>query len=87
MVHDQDRHADHARYEHIDEVDQHRDQCARQQLRFDEGIGVLWKKDILAETGQRFRERDRQPGIDPLNQDLHGSSLQDPERAHQQQCA
>ena len=67
MVHHEDRHADHARDRHIDDVNEHGDNGAWQQFRLDEGVGMLREKNVLTELRQGFGKGNSEPCIESLD--------------------
>lgn len=81
---EQDEHGDTDGADHgdVEEVRHHGHQCARQQVRFHEAMGLLRVEGIVAQAGQEQREGEGNAGIEPLLECLYGARLEHAKRGH-----
>ncbi len=75
MKEHEQRHADRTDHGHVEQVGHHGDERTSQQIRLGEPIGVLRKKRVFPDSGERFGKRDRDPRVDPLLQCLYRSAV------------
>ncbi|MEW6543185.1 MAG: hypothetical protein AB1411_06190 [Nitrospirota bacterium] len=85
MVHHQDRHPDQPAHQHIDEVNEHGEERARQQLRLDEAVRIPRQETLFAKTRKLLGDRERDSGVQAPDENLDRPALKDPELADEDQ--